>query len=164
MTEQFTTPMEEEFQQALASEQDGEVKAAFSGGLDDYLSAIVGNVYRLGDRANLILTANDAAGGLAIWQNTTGHPVLVDGGRLYVKTASTGACTVSVGLNAAANPLVPAVATNMFSGQSVAATGVFVSATAFIVPKDAYVVASVASGASAGLVGNLLFTAVVVAA
>lgn len=159
--EEYTTPLEEQLAELRGT---GKVGALFTGGLDEFLSSIVANVARMGDSVNAALTASDVAGGLLIWQNPTGHTIMVDEGRLWVQTASTGACTVSIGLNAAATPLVPAVATQMYSGQSVATAGLFPATTAFIVGPGAYVVASVASGASAGLVGRLRFNYVVVAA
>lgn len=98
-----------------------------------------------------IQAGNDAtAGTLAALANPFGTLCYILGSsQLIVTTASTAACTVSVGVAANATTL----SATLFSGISVAATG---STNSVLVPSwgaTQFITASTATGASSGLVG-----------
>lgn len=95
----------------------------------------------------------DTAGGLLAWLNNLGYDIIVQGASLDVTTASSAACTVSIGQAAGATTLDA----TFISGQTVATAGQFAKATpvAKKVTNGTYITASTATGASAGLVGNL---------
>lgn len=103
------------------------------------------------------LAAVDTAGGLFAWANPTGKRIHVLGVRLDVTTASSGACTVDVGV--AANGIT--LNDTIIDGVSVAATGVkddqkdagTNGAGVAAATSSQYVTGSVASGASAGIAG-----------
>lgn len=102
------------------------------------------------------MAAVDTAGGVFAFQNPLDVAVLVTKIHLVWTTPSSGACTVSAGVAANGTTLNA----GLVSGQSVASAAGSVSST---VPKvmDAnggsndWVTVSVASGASAGLVGRV---------
>lgn len=101
--------------------------------------------------AKIPLTASDTAGGVFAFQPPdTSKNWIFERVVLDVTTQSSAACTVSIGVAANATTLN----STLVSGQSVAAAGVF---SAVNVQKytaaTQYVTGSVASGASAGLVG-----------
>jgi hypothetical protein len=108
------------------------------------------------------LAAVDTAGGLFAWDNPESNPVEVIGVTLDIRTASSGACTVDVGV--AAN----ATTSNdtLIDGVSIAAAGTKSTAadpgTNGKASRKAtaaqYVTGSVASGASAGVVGEAIIT------
>lgn len=102
----------------------------------------------------LPLVANDAAGQIANWTNNFPFPVLIEGATLVVLTASTGACTVNIGIAANAKTS----SSNMAAGTSIAATLVGNLATGVtlanrVVNPGEAITISRASGASAGVVG-----------
>jgi hypothetical protein len=107
--------------------------------------------------ARVALTAADTAGGVFAWANPTGGTIIVTKVILDVTTQSTGSCTVDVG-----------VAANGTTSNATLLTGASVAAVALLdnvtnkgasglaqkkVTSTQFVTASVASGASAGLVG-----------
>lgn len=101
------------------------------------------------------ITASDSAGGMFSWVNPWTVPVLITDFRLEVTTASTGACTVDAGIAANATTSDD----SLIDGQDVnSAAGVF-SASAPVRLDEAggtadTVTVSVATGASAGIVGR----------
>lgn len=108
--------------------------------------------------ARVALAAVDTAGGLFAWANPENAAILVERVILDVTTQSTGACTVDVGV--AANGTTSA--DNLIDGRSVAsAAGVYDNLgdagtngkTRQKASSSQYVTGSVASGASAGIVG-----------
>lgn len=115
----------------------------------------------LGDKGiprvhQVALAVVDTAGGVAAFQNPLDVPILVLRAVLEWTTNSTGACTIDVGV--AANGTTSS--DTLIDGQSVASAAGIVSST---VPRRVaenggaadWVTASVATGASAGLVGRL---------
>jgi len=98
----------------------------------------------------------DTAGGVAAFENPLDVAILITRLVLEWTTQSTGACTLSAGVAADATTLNA----GLVSGQSVASAAGTVSST---VPKrcaangvsGSFVTVSVASGASAGLVGRV---------
>lgn len=139
----------------MAEEQ--EFGPEFTGGLDDQVSALIGQSNRLGDRTAVQLAASDAAGGVLAWRNPTGKNIMVDDFVVRVTTPSTGACTVDFGVAA------DAITSNdgLCDGLSVAAAGVFANDTdggtngkrRQIVGPGQYITGSMSSGATAGLAG-----------
>lgn len=100
------------------------------------------------------LAAVDTAGGVFSWVNPWSVPVMILGFTLEVTTQSTGACTLDAGVAANATTSDD----TLLTGQSVAAAGIF-SATAKVRLDEAggtadTVTVSMASGATAGLVGR----------
>jgi hypothetical protein len=95
----------------------------------------------------------DTGGGIVSWQNMAGHAIIVTRAVLDVTTAATASCTVEVGEAAGATT----ASSNLVTGQDVhTATGTFTGgADSVKVPAGAYITASTATGACAGLVGNL---------
>ncbi len=105
------------------------------------------------------LAAVDTAGGVFAWANPAGAAILVHSVHLDVTTNTTGACTIDVGVAANATTLND----TLIDGASLAtAAKVLNSATnagtngsmSRKVTSTQFVTGSVASGASAGLVGN----------
>lgn len=104
------------------------------------------------------LTASDSAGGVFAVQAPDRNTYVVDLVILDVTTASTGACTIDVGVAANSTTL----SDTLIDGVSVAATGQMNNyddkgTNGRAVRKTAsgnFITASVASGASAGLVGK----------
>ena len=105
------------------------------------------------------LAAVDTAGGVFAWANPAGAAILVHSVQLDVTTFTTGACTIDVGVAANATTLND----TLIDGASLAtAAKVLNSATnagtngsmSRKVTSTQFVTGSVASGASAGLVGN----------
>jgi hypothetical protein len=105
------------------------------------------------------LAAVDTAGGVFAWENPASAAIIVHSVILDVTTNTTGACTIDVGVAANATTL----SDTLLDGQSLAtAAKVLNSATnpgtngamARRATSTQYVTGSVASGASAGLVGN----------
>lgn len=98
----------------------------------------------------------DTAGGLLSWQNNLGYDIMVTSHQLHVQTQSAGACTVSFGGTSTSGTTL---ASNMISGQSVAATGVFNGgALSVLVPNGKWLTGSTATGASSGLVARAYFS------
>lgn len=105
------------------------------------------------------LAAVDTAGGVFAWQNPEASAIIVERVVIDVTTASTGACTIDVGVT-------PTSATtsvdNLLDGQSVAAVATLDNIenqgtngkSCGRLASGKWVTASVASGASAGLVGS----------
>lgn len=106
-----------------------------------------------GSQVKIAMVAADTAGGIAAWANPEGATIIVTNVILDVTTVATGACTVSAGVAANGTTL----ASNLISGQDVhSATGCFTSAgKAARATSSQFVTVSTASGASAGLVGNV---------
>jgi hypothetical protein len=110
--------------------------------------------------AKVALAAVDTAGGVFAW--TPGANVIVSRVVLDVTTASSGACTIDVGVAANATTLND----TLIDGLSLAATGIFDNVenqgtngiAARKVTSTQSVTGSVASGASAGLVGSAYIT------
>jgi len=110
-----------------------------------------------------LLSDVDTAGGLVSLINGAGVDLVVLSAVLNVGTASTGACTVSIGYTATSGTTL---SSTLISGQTVASTGTFQSAVANAVRwvNGKWITASTASGASAGLVGTLYLTCIPVPA
>lgn len=114
-------------------------------------------VKRIEQCERVALAAADTAGGVFAWANPTGGSIIVTRVAVNVTTASSGACTVDVGVAADATTLNDTI----IDGVSVAATGCKDSqkdagsngAGMAQVTSTQYVTGSVASGASSGLVG-----------
>lgn len=109
--------------------------------------------------ARVALAAVDTAGGVFAWQNPEASAVLVHRVLLDVTTKTTGACTLDAGMTATS---ATTLADNLIDGQDInAATGVFDNidnqgtngTSKQKVAAGKWVTGSVASGASAGLVG-----------
>ena len=106
------------------------------------------------------LAAVDTAGGLFSWANPAPLELLVTSAILHVTTASTGACTVDMGVAATATTS----SDDLIDGVSVATTGQFNNVdnkgtNGFSVRDlDAgqFVTGSVASGSAAGIAGYAL--------
>lgn len=109
--------------------------------------------YRADTVAVLPLSAVDTAGGIFNWQpdQTRYTNIIVHRIVLSVTTQSSGACTVSIGNAANATTL----SATLLAGQSVAAAGVFGATTPILATPGQFITGSTASGASAGLVGNV---------
>lgn len=120
-------------------------------------------VYRVPQVARVALAAVDTAGGVFAWANPTGGSIIVTGVAIDVTTVSSGACTIDVGVAANATTLSDTI----IDGASTATTARVIDHV-----KDAgtngtaaqkctstqYVTGSVASGASAGIVGFAYIT------
>ena len=120
-------------------------------------------VYRLPQVARVALAAVDTAGGVFAWANPTGGTIIVTGVAVDVTTVSSGACTIDVG-----------VANNGTTLSDTLIDGASTATTARVIDhvKDAgtngtaaqrctstqFVTGSVASGASAGIVGFAYIT------
>lgn len=124
----------------------------------------VANADRVPNVAVVALAAVDTAGGLFAWENPEASKVLVTGLRVHVTTAASGACTADIG------PAVDGTTLNDtgIDGLDVnAATGVFdyedgggANGNKYLVVDEnggttSFITGSVASGASAGIVGNV---------
>lgn len=106
------------------------------------------------------LVASDVAGGMFAWANPFPFACLVDGLEVNVQTGSTGASTYSFGQasgpNVLGNGLLSGI--NGQTVQSVAAAGPLSAAVSYAsltVAAGQWVTGSVASGASAGIVGRV---------
>lgn len=132
---------------------------------------LIDGAERLVKVAKVALSAVDTAGGLAAWQNPESSAVIVERVIVDVTTAATGACTADVGISADATTLDD----TLIDGADVgSAAGVFDNVDDQGTNGESkqrldanggstdYVTASVASGASAGIVGNLYIHYVVV--
>jgi hypothetical protein len=105
------------------------------------------------------LAAVDTAGGVFAWANPAGAAILVHSVHLDVTTFTTGACTIDVGVAANATTLNDtlidgaslATAAKTLNSATNAGTNGSMSRK---VTSTQFVTGSVASGASAGLVGN----------
>lgn len=111
------------------------------------------------------LAANDAAAGIFTWTNNEPVAVIVTKAVVDVTTGSSGACSISIGQAATA-----VLSNNLVDTLSVAAAGSFDNITdkgtngktrQRVVPGQV-VTGSTASGASAGLVGNVYLDYVLV--
>jgi hypothetical protein len=111
------------------------------------------------------LTANDAAAGIFTWTNAEPVAVVVRRVLVDVTNASSAACSISIGQAA-----TPVLSNNLIDTLSVAAVGIFDNVTdkgtngktRQRVAPGQVVTGSTASGASAGLVGNLYLDYVLV--
>ena len=119
----------------------------------------VDNADRLEKVAKIALAAVDTAGGVFAWQNDEGASIIVTGLVLDVTTASTGACTLDCGTTATS---ATTKIDNLIDGLDVnSAAGVFDNITdkgtsgvsRQKLASGKWVTGSVASGASAGIVG-----------
>lgn len=100
-----------------------------------------------------IAGGTDTGGGVLSWQNKFPFDILVTGAVVNVTTIATAACTLSIGGTSTSGTTS---SSTLISGQDVhSATGAFTSAApvAVLVPQNKWITGSVASGASAGLVG-----------
>lgn len=118
------------------------------------------STYKLPQIVEVPLAAVDTAGGVFAWQNPTGVDIIVNRVTIRTTTESTGACTLDVGTTATS---ATTLSDNLIDGLSVAsAAGVFDNLgnagtngkTRHTLAAGKWVTASVASGASAGLVGS----------
>lgn len=99
------------------------------------------------------LVAADTAGGMVSYANPYSYDLMIHFAVLDVTTASSGACTVSVGYTVTSGTTL---SSTLINGQTTASAGTFNSGAKSIVwPSGKWVTASVASGASAGIVGYL---------
>ncbi|MEB3196812.1 MAG: hypothetical protein VKP62_06370 [Candidatus Sericytochromatia bacterium] len=109
--------------------------------------------------AKVALAAVDTAGGVFAWANPEAGAIIVERVVIDVTTASSAACTVDVGVTATS---ATTSADNLLDGQSVATAAVLDNIenqgtngkSAGRLASGKWVTASVASGASAGLVGS----------
>ena len=133
--------------------------AAGNGGVEaDYFETPSTSDYRIEKIVKVALSAVDTAGGVFSWQNDEGASVIVNGVYLNVTTQSSGACTVDVGTTATS---ATTLSDNLIDGLSVAAAGLFSNFDDAgtngkkdqLLASGKWVTGSVASGASAGIVG-----------
>lgn len=109
---------------------------------------------------------DDAAGGLFSWQNLENAPILILRAGISVQTASTAACTASLGTASSV-----ASSANLMTGYSLATaqTGTNLSAPGAsgtedqLVAANSYVTLSTASGASAGAAGQVFIEYIILA-
>jgi hypothetical protein len=121
--------------------------------------------YGGGKTVKIPLIANDAAAGIFTWTNTEPVAVIVTKALVDVTTGSSAACSISVGQAA-----TPVLSSNLIDTLSVATVGTFDNITdkgtngksRQRVAPGQVVTGSKASGASAGLVGNLYLDYVLV--
>jgi hypothetical protein len=121
--------------------------------------------YGGGKTVKIPLTAVDTAAGIFAWTNTEPVAVIVTKAVIDVTTGSTAACSISVGQAA-----TPVLSNNLIDTLSVAAAGSFDNVTdkgvngksRQRVAPGQVVTGSTASGASAGLVGNVYLDYVVI--
>ena len=121
--------------------------------------SLVDNADRIEKVAKIALAAVDTGGGVFAWQNDENASIIVTGLVLNVTTKTTGACTLDCGTTAAS---ATTKIDNLIDGLDVnAATGVFDNITdkgdsgksRQLLAAGKWVTGSVASGASAGIVG-----------
>lgn len=106
------------------------------------------------------VAAVDTAGGFFSWTNPEGGAIAVMAIELDITTASTAACTVDVGAQATS---ATTLSDNLIDGKSVATAGLFNNVADVgtngkshqRLASGKWVTGSVASGASAGVVGNV---------
>jgi hypothetical protein len=118
-----------------------------------------------GKTVKIALTAADAAAAIFAWTNTEPSAVIVTKVVVDVTTASSSSCSISVGQAATA-----VLSANLIDTLSVATAGSFDNVTdkgtngksRQRVAIGAFVTGSTASGASAGLVGNVYIDYVLV--
>lgn len=116
--------------------------------------------------AKVAIAAVDTAGGLFAWANPEAGAVAVTRVLLDVTTQSTGACTADVGTTATS---AATLSDNLIDGASVAAAALLGNLgnagtngkTSQRLASGKWVTGSVASGASAGIVGFAYITYVV---
>ena len=121
--------------------------------------------YGGGKTVKIPLIATDGAAGIFTWTNTEPVAVLVRRVLVDVTTASSAACSISIGQAA-----TPVLSSNLIDTLSVAAAGSFDNITdkgtngksRQRVAPGQVVTGSTSSGASAGLVGNLYLDYVLV--
>lgn len=106
------------------------------------------------------LTAVDTAGGLFAWQNKDARAVIVDRIVVDITTPSSGACTADIGFTATS---ATTLSDNLIDGASLATSAKVLDnlddkgtngKAKQKVASGKWVTGSVASGASAGVVGN----------
>jgi hypothetical protein len=121
--------------------------------------------YGGGKTVKIPLAANDAAAGIFAWTNNEPVAVIVTKVVVDVTTQSSAACAISIGQAAS-----PVLSSNLVDTLSVAAVGTFDNVTdkgtngktrQRVAPAQ-LVTGSTASGASAGLVGNVYIDYVLV--
>lgn len=96
----------------------------------------------------------DTAGGILSYQNNFGFDLMIISHQLDVSTQSSGVCTVSFGETPTSGTTL---ASNMLSGQTVAAVGTFNGGSLSVKwPQGKWITGSTASGASTGLVARVL--------
>lgn len=112
--------------------------------------------------AKVALAAVDTGGGLFAWQNPEDVSVLIHSLTINLTTKATGACTADCGTTATS---ATTLSDNLIDGLDInAATGVFNNAdnagtngkNKQVLASGKWVTGSVASGASAGIVGYAL--------
>lgn len=112
------------------------------------------------------LAASDTAGGFFSWTNPEVGAIAVTSVELDITTASTGACTVDIGTSATS---AATSSDNLIDGKTVATAGLF-NNTADVgtngkshqrLASGKWVNGSVASGASAGVVGSVYISYIV---
>jgi hypothetical protein len=104
------------------------------------------------------IKAVDAAAGLFSWQNPLNVPIVVKRLTLNVTTPATGACTADCGVAATEilnNTLIDGVDVGAAAivADNIAHAGGSGLAAGVLCPVGSYITGSVASGASAGIVG-----------
>jgi hypothetical protein len=136
----------------------GELDLVAGGALKSGGTTILRGGQRTEQVAKVALAAVDTAGGVFAWANPEGVPIIITRVVLDVTTQSTGACTVDVGVAANGTTLND----GLIDGVSVAAAGLVDNLdnagtngrARQKVTAGQFVTGSVASGASAGLVGS----------
>lgn len=131
-----------------------------TGGLSFEGTAVLTDVAfdRLVKVARVALAAVDTAGGVFAWQNPEAVGALVTNVLLDVTTQTSGACTIDVGMTATN---ATTLADNLIDGKSLATAGLFDNiedqgtngTSRQKVAAGKWITGSVASGASAGIVG-----------
>lgn len=118
--------------------------------------------------AKVPLTAVDTAGGLFAWQNKDAKDVIVQRIILDITTPSSGACTANIGQTATSSVTS---SNNLIDGASLASAAKLLDNLGDAgtngkakqkVASGKWVTGSVASGASAGVVGNVYIEYIVV--
>lgn len=104
------------------------------------------------------LAASDTAGGFFSWANPEASSIIVNAVYLNVTTQSSAACTVDIGTTATNGTTL---SDNLIDGLSVATSGLYSNTSSAgtngkphqLLASGKWVTGSVASGASAGIVG-----------
>lgn len=112
-----------------------------------------------------VFIASDDAAGIFSWENDTGVECLVTVRGLYVTTGTSGACTADFGTEA-----TEISSNNLFDGLDLSSTGVYHGCDSSghgsnggysaKVPAGGFVTGSMATGATAGLAGWVVFDVV----
>lgn len=128
---------------------------------------LIDNADRLVKVAKVAVAAVDTAGGFFSWANDEGADIMVKGIYLDITTQSTGACTVDIGTTATS---ATTLSDNLIDGLSIATAGLYNNTedkgingkSKQRLASAKWVTGSVASGASAGVVGNVYIEYMVV--